>query len=759
MRTIRHRPFLLLSLLLGACASGDPKPGGDATGDEDVDLGPAVTDFTSQAGGCYSLRIVEDGEDIGFVALDGDELSTDPDVGVALTFRPSDLGTYLLYDPDGRWISAESGPLTREAKLQSDVSRADDTYISGGEWVLEAGGVSPSRYQLRSRKLGQLFAVGGLVADDALGAQITLVPAEGCATPPEASLDATGTITRTTWDDGDLYGMADAHSHLLTNYSFGGGIFHGGPFHRLGVEHALHDCDVVHGEDGRRDFFGFAYDGAGNDTSGLTDAIGEILIGELNDPNHMTPGWPEFPDWPNARLRTTHQTQYHRWIERAWMGGLRLVVQHATSNAVICNLVVGQGIAPSRYDCEDMTAVDRILDESRQMERYIDALNGGEGEGWFRIVETPAEARAVIEEGKLAVILGIETSDLFDCHLTQRPGGPTCDAAWVDAELDAYYARGVRALFPVHKYDNQFTPGDGSSGFLELGNFLNSGHYTNQTTDCPTEDLPSGFDGGDVTFGGLLRPRDPFLSPAPLDFGGFAEDPLGTLLPYVGEITGGPAEGDYCQNGSVTDLGEHLLEGMMQRGMIVELDHFPQWSYLRAHEILEANDYPGAGTHGREWGGRLYALGGISTVGVGTCRSGDRAGAMLDDVAAEMDKIVAVGGYPGTPLGFDFNGFAHGPGPRFGEDGCSAPQDDPVTWPFLSLAGDVELTEPQLGNRTVDFATEGMIHLGLLPELIDEARRDAGDDGALEPLFRGAEAYVRMWERAESRAAVLRADD
>lgn len=77
----------------------------------------------------------------------------------------------------------------------------------------------------------------------------------------------------------------------------------------------------------------------------------------------------------------------------------------------------------------------------------------------------------------------------------------------------------------------------------------------------------------------------------------------------------------------------------------------------------------------------------------------------------------------------------------------------------MSLAGDVELTEPQLGNRTVDFATEGMIHLGLMPELIDEARRDAGDDGALEPLFRGAEAYVRMWERAESRAAALRAED
>ena len=55
-----------------------------------------------------------------------------------------------------------------------------------------------------------------------------------------ATLDATGSVTRSTFDDGDLYGFVDAHSHLLTNFGFGGGgIFHGAPFHRLGVEAAL----------------------------------------------------------------------------------------------------------------------------------------------------------------------------------------------------------------------------------------------------------------------------------------------------------------------------------------------------------------------------------------------------------------------------------------------------------------------------------------------------------------------------------------
>ena len=99
-----------------------------------------------------------------------------------------------------------------------------------------------------------------------------------------------------------------------------------------------------------------------------------------------------------------------------------------------------------------------------------------------------------------------------------------------------------------------------------------------------------------------------------------------------------------------------------------------------------------------------------------------------------------------------------GPRPRFGEDSrCGdTPQANPVTYPFTSYAGDVTFTEPTLGNRVVDFNTEGMIHVGLLPELIEDARRDGVTDEDLEPLFHSAEAYIRMWERAEERAAALR---
>lgn len=736
----------LLSVVLFSC---ERKPADSAEPIGDL---PQL-DVTSWAQGCYALR----SGDRWMVASDGGYAFSATSLEGASPFRmqPTDLGTYLFYDSDGGYLVAgDDGSVSRETSLQSDMTEQDDTYVSGGEWVLETA-VDGERYQLCSRRTTRLLAEDGLTSKPRAAAPITFEETTGCAEFPELSVDASGTVTQTTFDDGALYGLVDSHSHILSNFGFGGGgIFHGGAFHRLGVEHALPDCAPFHGEAGRRDVFGYAYDNAGNDSSGLVSVFADLLTGELSEDNHVTAGYPDFTEWPDARNRATHQQQYHRWLERAWMGGLRLVVQHATTNSVICNLTVGEGLQSSRYDCEDMTAVDRIIDETYNMERYIDALHGGEGEGWFRIVRTPAEARAVIEDGKMAVILGIETSDLFNCHLTPRPGAVACDEEYVMGQLDAYYERGVRAIFPVHKYDNQFTPGDGSTGFIELGNFINSGHWTNKVQDCPTDEtMPTGFDGGGVSFSELNQPREEFLSPAPNDFSAFPEAPIDTLLGYAGKLLGGGEGGSWCQNAGLTPLGEALIDGLMDRGMIIEVDHLPRWSYQQAYDILEENDYPAAGTHNRHWEGRIFELGGIASFGMERCQDADNPGSAVDSITARADLIAEKGGYPGVTLGFDLNGFAGGARPRFGEDGCGSEQPNPMSYPFTSYAGDVTFTEPYVGNRAIDFDTEGMVHIGMLPELIQDARADALDDADIEPLFRGAEAYIRMWELAEARAA------
>ena len=47
------------------------------------------------------------------------------------------------------------------------------------------------------------------------------------------------------------------------------------------------------------------------------------------------------------------------------------------------------------------------------------------------------------------------------------------------------------------------------------------------------------------------------------------------------------------------------------------------------------------------------------------------------------------------------------------------------------------------------------MHIGLMPELIQDARNGGATDADLEPLFRSAEGYLRMWERAEMRGASM----
>ncbi len=764
MRSIWLSSVALL-LSLTACNSGDGSDASDAgssdTGDT-TDGGttgePDELDVYEFAKTCVSVRSGDTylaangaGDAFAFSASNGE--------GAARFFmQPSDLGTYLFYDENGGYFVSEDGSFERQTSLMSDVLLVDDEFISGAEWILETSEVDPQQYAMRSRRLDTLLTTTGLTSDPTASAPVTFEPAQGCKEHPELTVDATGEITKTTFDNGDLYGIVDTHSHILSNFAFGGGgIYHGGAFHRLGVEHALPDCAPFHGENGRLDFFGYVFDTSGSDAVDLSSVIPDLIAGELSEDNHITDGYPEFTEWPNAVTRSTHQVQYYKWLERAHMAGLRLVIQHATTNSVICKMTAGQGYQPTRYDCEDMTAVDRIIDETYNMERYIDAQAGGPGLGFFRVVQTPAQAREVIAAGKMAVVLGIETSDIFNCFITPRNNAPECTEAYVKAQLDAYYARGVRALFPVHKYDNKFTPGDGDRAFIELGNFFNSGHYTNMTLDCPTDDtMPHGFDNGDVAFGGLLMPRDVYDSPAPLDMSNFAKAPLATAIQYLSQINEPAVPGDFCQNAVLTPLGETLILEMMKRGMIIEVDHLPQWSYQRVYEMLEENDYPASGSHGRNWAGKLYELGGVATTGFGRCQDAANPGSTVQGFKDRIALIASKGAYPAEGFGFDLNGFAGARGPRFGEGVCPTEQQNPVTYPFDSFAGDVTFTQPQVGNRTIDFNTEGMVHIGMLPELLQDARSDALSDADIEPIFHSAEGYIRMWEKAEARASAIR---
>lgn len=749
----------LLPLALSPLGCGGAAPAPEPTRPDP----PADQGIHGYANGCFAVEGYDGARDPTHLAAatgDGAFAFSEPDVDKASRFllRASDLGTYLFYDRDQRYLTAEpidggGVRLARVETLDSELTLLQDGFRSPAEWELQPSTRDPRRYQMKHYQTGRYLTLGGLTDDAAAAAIITLYPKDGCAKFPELGVDATGAVGRRKWDDGDLFGIAEVHSHMMSSFGFGGGgTFHGSPFHRLGVQHALPDCSQWHGAEGRRDVVGFFYDG---DTSSLdVNALAPILTsGEAPEFNHFTAGYPDFPAWPSSWRYSTHQTMYYRWLERAYLGGLRLLVQNATGNSVLCDLVTGINSQQSLYSCNDMISVDRQIAETRNLERYIDAQSGGPGKGWLRVVDTPKQAREVVADGKLAVVLGIEISNLFDCFLTPREGFEVCNGKNVVDKIDHYRDLGVRVIFPVHKFDNAFTAGDGSGGIIELGNFINSGHYLDFVEDCP--DISAAFDGGDVTFGGLNQPRDDYSAPAPNDLSQFADHPLTTLLPFLSKIQAPSLPGEWCQKHGLTALGETLMQELMKRGMLIDIAHLPKRSLARAYEIMEANAYPVLKTHGDTNGGRVYLNGGLAGTSLGRC-AGGTPGQMGSQLAAAVQTVVDKGGYPAEGLSFDLNGFAGGPRPRFGPDSyCSEPQANPIGYPFTSYDGAVTFEQPYLGNRLVDFNTEGMLHIGLLPELIEDVRRDGVSDKQLEPLFRSAEAFVRMWEHAEARGQAL----
>ena len=105
-------------------------------------------------------------------------------------------------------------------------------------------------------------------------------------------------------------------------------------------------------------------------------------------------------------------------------------------------------------------------------------------------------------------------------------------------------------------------------------------------------------------------------------------------------------------------------------------------------------------------------------------------------------------------IGSDFNGLAGEPAPRFGPDACDGDMSNPynpaagISYPLTPFGGGAPLGQMHIGTRTFDYNNDGLANIGLYPDFIADLHQIGLSDQDLNPLFRSAEAYVRMWESA-----------
>jgi microsomal dipeptidase-like Zn-dependent dipeptidase len=519
-----------------------------------------------------------------------------------------------------------------------------------------------------------------------------------------------------------LKGFADLHNHQFAYLGFGGMAFHGRAFGD--PAQALPWCTPVHGP------------------GGVGDIIGNLIKSTYGSPSagHLVGGHPQFDGWPRWDS-ISHQAVYEDWLYRAVEGGLRLMVMLAVNNEVLC------GMANRSLSCNDMEAADRQLAAAKVMEAYIDQKWGGPGRGWYRIVRSPREAREVINQGKLAVVLGIEVDYLFNC----RTAGALSEGQ-LRQQLDKYYALGVRHLFPIHFADNGF-------GGTAFQNATERGYIA--------ED-----------------PAHPWNSPTTIS----PLNPLPTLGLYPVWTEDARAFGYEYRTGrrnvrGLTNLGKTLIREMMARGMTIDVDHMSARSKADTLAICEAEDYPvlsghtgfveicrGGKRHERrllpEEVERIRKLGGMVAIiahqgtqeeiitwqGPGQPVIPHTCGNTSNTVVQAY--LYAVSKMRGSPVAFgtDFNGFAGLPGPRYGREACpggrTADSAGQVSYPFTAAATGRSMNRSVVGQKTFDFNVEGLAHVGMLPDLIADFQAMGLRQADLDPLLNSADGYVTMWEKA-----------
>ncbi len=455
-----------------------------------------------------------------------------------------------------------------------------------------------------------------------------------------------------------VVGFADTHNHQFGNLSHGGKVLAG----RSGDN-----------DDGSATFDGNPYFVPGNvfNTSGgfwgnatssaLKDCgswgTGTHNLGILNlFVQHQYHGYPDFAGWPTYQS-DFHQQVYKTALQRAWRGGLRLMVMHAVNSEFLCKVVASVAVPPgsSPLDCRDSLSASDQLTAAYRFQDEIDAEAGCTATGapdtnltnacgWYRIVTTPETARATIAAGKLAVVLGVEVDTAFGCGTgtvgawgggspgawSAVPGtrtscsltgpGSISDGATIGS-LAWYKNRGVRHIFPVHLIDNGIGRAAAFSGLFNVEQERVNGNYYNVEV-CPNRS-------GDTTPYSFIVDNGP-------SFGGLT---LANVLVGSPALPAGYASGmtSTCNRGSaspsppvgLTATGIAVVTEMMKQRMIIDIDHMSNRTHIDTVALSKTfRDYPLISGH--------TGLAALAKTG-----EGQHEGALSD---VELNEVRASGG-------------------------------------------------------------------------------------------------------------------
>ena len=191
---------------------------------------------------------------------------------------------------------------------------------------------------------------------------------------------------------GRVGGFVEGHMHWMTFEYFGGNFHCGRPWHPYGIAYALPDCSSIEGP------------------QGVAAPLQNFLNFGNPAPPHDTRGYPQMTEWRNGQ---PHLRGHVLALDPARVAGGPAADGHGRQREPRAVRAAGQ---PQDQLQRDGHGAPRLRRRCASCRATSTRRPAGPGKGFFQIVTDPFEARRVINNGQMAIVLEIEISEPFDCR-------------------------------------------------------------------------------------------------------------------------------------------------------------------------------------------------------------------------------------------------------------------------------------------------------------------------------------------------------
>lgn len=567
---------------------------------------------------------------------------------------------------------------------------------------------------------------------------------------------------RLTLEPVHLTGWVDLHTHPMINLAFAGKLVHGGvdvgsllpqdstcggPTRAKSIEHALGTDRPSHGG---HNFISFP----------CGDELRKAIIQGFQQGNNALVtnhvgqgrGAREFLDWPKWN-DITHQKMWVDWIRRARDGGLRVMVALATNNRTLADAVAGKGDGPS----DDAASGDLQIQETKAfVARHSD---------FMEIALGPGDVKRIVQANKIAVVLGVELDNIVNWNsYAQGTAQSPTSLGLVLSRIQHLHQLGVRYVLPVHVIDNWFGGTAVYQSSFNTANLREAGYFW---------ELECADIGDDITFtyNEVVDPVRALAGWVKLGLDPARRSGPGPTCPPAGQGT--KSRGHRNVRG-LTGFGVIAIKQMMQRGMIVDIDHMSHHAAEQTLGIAEEFGYPvvsghngirglaGAGSENNrskrqlERISKLHGMFGLGTDGVHKSAWAtlyQRAMNIMGYPDGDASKAVYRNG--AVAFGTDLNGLVKGPEPGGGNRVQYGPN----------------FPKSVSGSKTWDYNSDGVAHYGMMADFVMDVRTAPASGGTSsqgvplgvsggelvdDHLNRGANYFWRMWELIDARKSSVR---